>query len=274
MTTLNKIFVVIDPTTDNQTALANVAKIVSQSTQVSLHVYEAIYSTRDNADPDALQRVVLDRHQAWVESLVKPIRAAGNEVTVEIEWTSKWRDAIAPAAEKSGADLIVKTASVHGGAGRRLLKTSDWTLLRNSHCPVYLIKKDVIEDGVKVLVALDIARDDELHSILNEKVLEYGRAFVGSFPDSSLHAVNAYPSSETFIHQCDLAATTGIERTYAHTVEGAPEKVIPEIAEQIDAGIVVIGTAARHGYEAMVIGNTVEKILDSLDANILTVKAA
>ena len=38
MTTLNKIFVVIDPTTDNQTALANVAKIVSHSTQVSLHV--------------------------------------------------------------------------------------------------------------------------------------------------------------------------------------------------------------------------------------------
>lgn len=271
MPTLNKIFAVIDPTTDNQIALARAAQIASQNQAISLHVYEAVHSSGDNADAEALQRAELARHQAWVETLVEPIRAAGNQVYIELEWTGEWRDAIAPAAERAGADLIVKTATAHSGAGRRVLKTSDWTLLRNSHCPVYLIKKDAIVGGAKVLVALDMARDDDLHNTLNERVLEYGRAFIDGIPNSSLHAVNAYANPDNFVYSSDLAEKSGVDRTNAHAVEGAPEKVIPEVAEQIDADIVVIGTAARDGIKAAVIGNTAERILDALNTNILTV---
>lgn len=271
MPTLNKIFTVIDPTTDNQVALARAAQIASQNQAISVHVYEAVHSSGDNADAEALQRAELARHRAWIETLVEPIRAAGNEVNIELEWTAEWRDAIAPAAERAGADLIVKTATAHSGAGRRVLKTSDWTLLRNSHCPVYLIKKDAIDGGAKVLVALDMARDDDLHNTLNERVLEYARAFTDGIPNSSLHAVNAYANPDNFVYASDLAEKSGIERTHAHAVEGAPEKVIPEVAEQIDADIVIIGTAARDGIKAAVIGNTAERILDALNTNILTV---
>ena len=269
--TINKIFVVIDPTTDNQAALDNAAWLASQNKEVSLHVYEAVSGSGTFADEDAMQRVELARHRVWVESLVAPIRAAGNEVTVAIEWTGEWRDAIAPAAEEAGADLIVKAASSRSAAGRRLLKTSDWTLLRTSHCPVYLIKKDSIAENVKVLAALDLGRDDEVHAELNELVLEQARNLVGSADGNSLHAVSAYASSESFISPPDLAAKAGIDRTDAHTVEGPPDKVIPEVAEVIAADIVVIGTVAREGLKAAVVGNTAEKILDDLHTNIFTV---
>jgi len=270
---ISKIFAVIDPTTDKQAALTSAEWIASQDSAVSLHVYEAIYSATDNVDAEALQRAELSRHRAWVESLVEPMRAAGNDVTVEVEWTNKWRDAIAPAAERAGAELIVKAASSHSGAGRRLLKTSDWTLLRNSHCPVYLVKNDTIETAAKVLVAVDMKRDDELHNALNEKVLAFGRAIVDAIPDSSLHAVTAYPNADNFVYPGDLATRAGIESNQAHAIEGSPESVIPEVAEQIDASIVIIGTAAREGLKAAVIGNTVEKVLDALDSDILTVNA-
>ena len=273
MQTLDKIFVVIDPTTDNQTALATAAWIARKNKDITLHVYEAVFSSGANKDEDALQRVELARHRAWVESLAEPIRETGTEVQVEVEWTSSWREAIAPAAEAVGADLIVKSASAHSGAGRRLLKTSDWTLLRNSTCPVYLIKNEFVETGVNVLVALDIARNDELHSKLNDQVLEFGHALVNSIPDSTLHAVNSYTDPNNFIYQPDLAEKAGIDRVQAHTIEGAPEKVIPEVASMIKADIVVIGTAARAGLKAAMIGNTAEKILDALDTNILTVNA-
>ena len=273
MPTIKKIFAVIDPTTDTQVALSNAAWIASTDAAISLHVYEAVYNGSENADSAALQRAELARHQAWVEALVEPIRAAGNEVEIELEWTADWRGAIAPAAGRTGADLIIKTASSHSTAGRHLLKTSDWSLLRNAHCPVYLIKKDHVENGAKVLVALDIKRGDELHNTLNERVVEYGRTLVASIPGATLHAVNAYASSDNFIYPDDLAEKTGIEKIAAHTVEGAPDKVIPEIARQIEASIVVIGTAARDGIKAAMIGNTAEKILDALNTNILTVNA-
>lgn len=273
MSMIRKIFAVIDPTTDKQSALISAELIASQDSAVALHVYAAIYSSTDNFDADALQRVELSRHRAWIESLVAPIRIAGNDVTVEVEWTKEWRDAIAPAAERAGAELIVKAASSHSGAGRRLLKTSDWTLLRNSHCPVYLVKKDSIEAGAKILVALDMRREDDLHSRLNEQVLAYGRALVANIPDSSLHAVTAYPNSDNFVYPGDRAEKSGIESNRAHAIEGSPESVIPEVAQKIAANIVVIGTAAREGIKAAVIGNTVEKVLDAVDSNILTVNA-
>jgi len=271
MPTVSNIFVVIDPTTDNQAALGSAARIALGNEAISLHVYEAVYSSVSNANAAALERAVMGRHRAWVESMVESVRAQGNDVNVEIEWTDKWRDAIGPAAERAGADLIIKTASPHSNTGRRLLKTSDWTLLRNAKCPIYLIKNDVIEPGANVLVALDIRRDNEIHSKLNERVLEYGKAIVAGLPDSRLHAVNAYSGTNNFVYPPDLAQTTGILRTDAHTVEGPPEKVIPEVAAKIDAGVVVIGTAARDGIKAAVIGNTAEKILDAVNNNILIV---
>lgn len=273
MPALNKIFVVIDPTTDNKAALVSASRIAGQNKEIVLHLYEAVYSSIDNADAESLQRVEIARHQAWLETLAAPLRAAGNRVELEVEWTEQWRDAIAPAAERAGVDLVIKAASERSAAGRRILKTSDWALLRHSPCPVYLIKKDTVEGGVNVLAALDIAREDELHSNLNERVLEYCHALTDGVDDNKLFAVNAYASADNFVAPADVASMAGIERTDVHTVDGAPEKVIPEIAEQVEADIVVIGTAARDGIKAAVIGNTAEKILDSLNTNILTVNA-
>ena len=271
MPTLNKIFAVIDPTTDKQSALTSAMRIVAENKAIVLHAYAAIQSSGTNTDPAALQRVETARHLAWIESLVAPVRAAGNEVKVEVEWTTDWRSAIVRAANSANADLVIKAAGSHSGAGRRVLQTSDWALLRQAHCPVYLIKKGTIESGANVLVAIDIARKDDLHSKLNERVLEFGRALVDSIPNSNLYAVNAYESSEKFVSPSDLAHKAGIIRTHAHTVDGTPEKVIAAIAELVKADIVVIGTAARDGLKAAVIGNTAEKILDAIASNLLTV---
>jgi len=271
MPTLNKIFAVIDPTTDNQIALTRAGKIAARNENISIHVYEAIYGSADSADADAMERVETARHQAWLNSLVAPLREAGLQVVVEVEWTAQWRDAIAPAAQRAGASLIIKAANARSGAQRRLLKTADWTLLRNAPCPVYLIKKDEISENIKVLMAIDMSRDDDLHNQLNELVIDYGKTLLVGADGASLYAVNAYPSSDKFIYKDDLAAKAGVSSANAHTVEGAPENVIPEVAEQIEADIVIVGTAARDGIKAAVVGNTAEKILDAITTNILTV---
>lgn len=273
MATISKIFAVIDPTTDNQIALVRAGKIAGRNENIAVHVYEALYSNQENSDKDALRRVETARHQTWLESLVAPLRESGIKVDVEIEWTSDWRDAIAPAAQRAGADLIIKAATAHSGAERRLLKTSDWSLLRNAPCPVYQIKKDAISQNIKVLMAIDVSRTDALHSKLNELVMDYGKSLLVGAEGASLFVVNAYPNSEKFIYKEDLAEKTGVDPANAYTVEGLPEKVIPEVAEQVQADIVIVGTAAREGLKAAVIGNTAEKLLDAISTNILTVNA-
>jgi len=54
--------------------------------------------------------------------------------------------------------------------------------------------------------------------------------------------------------------------------EGLPEDVIPELAEQLDAELVVLGTVGRTGFSAALIGNTAEHVIDSVNCDLLAVK--
>ena len=49
MPTLNKIFAVIDPTTDNQIALTRAGKIAGRNDDIAIHAYEAIHVSGDTA---------------------------------------------------------------------------------------------------------------------------------------------------------------------------------------------------------------------------------
>jgi universal stress protein E len=273
MSQISKVFVVIDPTTDQQTALERAVHMVQQNKSLSLHIYCAVFSSATSGDLEALKRVEIARHRAWIEAMVTALEVDNADVAIEVEWTSQWRDALAPAADRCGANLIVKAAGSHWAAGRRLLKTSDWTLLRNAHCPVYMTKGKMLEPGANILVALDIKKEDDLHNTLNERVIGFGQSLGSNITDASLHAVNAYSSSERYVYPEDLAAKLDVPVKQAHTIEGQPAKVIAEVAERVKADLVIIGNASRQGAKAAVIGNTAEKVLDAVDANVLVVNA-
>jgi len=274
MAALNKVFIVIDPTNDHQIALERATRMAGRDELDHVHAYCAVFSTANAADLEALKRVEIEKHRVWLESLVAPIREMGKAVDLQVEWTMQWRDALAPAAKSCAANLIIKAASSHRVAGRRLLKTADWTLLRQAHCPVYLAKGGVIQKGARLLVALDLKKEDDLHNTLNQRVIQIGKALTSNVEASSLHAVNAYSSSERYVYPSDLAAEVGIPDQHAHTIEGPPAKVIAEVANEIGAAMVIIGNASRQGARAAVIGNTAEKVLDALDANVLVVPSS
>ena len=87
-----------------------------------------------------------------------------------------------------------------------------------------------------------------------------------------VHLVNAYPGTPIHVaieipefnpteyndsmrhHHQDavkaLADSHGIDAEYCHVLEGMPEDVIPKVAQDIDAEIVIIGTIGRTGISA------------------------
>lgn len=48
--------------------------------------------------------------------------------------------------------------------------------------------------------------------------------------------------------------------------------VATDFSEYSSAALIVIGTVGRSGIQGMLLGNTVEKVLDTCDCSILTVK--
>ena len=53
--------------------------------------------------------------------------------------------------------------------------------------------------------------------------------------------------------------------------QGSVVEALREICEETNPSIVIIGTLARTGIRGKLIGNTAEKILDVVDADLLTV---
>jgi nucleotide-binding universal stress UspA family protein len=70
----------------------------------------------------------------------------------------------------------------------------------------------------------------------------------------------------------EIAQANNIEQV--HVQEGAPEMVVNEVADNIDAGIIVLGTIARTGVSGMFIGNTAEAVMEGASADVFVVKHA
>jgi nucleotide-binding universal stress UspA family protein len=59
-----------------------------------------------------------------------------------------------------------------------------------------------------------------------------------------------------------------------HLVKGWARKVIPALAKQIEADLVVMGTVARTGVPGFITGNTAESILNQIECSVLAIKPA
>ena len=69
-----------------------------------------------------------------------------------------------------------------------------------------------------------------------------------------------------------MAEENGLTQQDCVVKEGLPEDVIPFIAKEKDAELVVIGTVGRTGLSAALVGNTAEHVIDSLDCDVLALK--
>jgi nucleotide-binding universal stress UspA family protein len=57
-----------------------------------------------------------------------------------------------------------------------------------------------------------------------------------------------------------------------HLPKGDPASVIPALVRRHDIDLLVMGTVCRTGIPGFIIGNTAEKVLDTVECSVLTVK--
>jgi len=69
-----------------------------------------------------------------------------------------------------------------------------------------------------------------------------------------------------------LRQSFGIDDDHTHLREGFPEDVIPDVAKELEAELVVLGTLGRTGLSAALLGNTAEHVISKLSCNLLAIK--
>lgn len=261
----NDILAVIDPTHNEQWALQKAVSLAKNRENSRVFAFLCAYSEAEYDDPEEYQSVEIKRHQLWLADLIANLDAGDVEILPLVQWGRNWREAIVDAAIDAEVRLVVKRAS-----GRpELLASSDRELIRKLKSALLLVKHPPARDIHKVLVAIDFNATDEGHLALNEAIIDLGRRIRGSNTDIDLHAVCAYPESDKFVHPPDVARNLEIDRSRAHVRQGKAAEVIPAMANEIDADLVVVGNVGRRGFAGITIGNTSEKILTDIQADVL-----
>jgi universal stress protein E len=270
MTQFNNLFVVYDPTRSKQPALEKAASIAGE-TSAKLHVFACIFSdTTASDDSSAEVARLIAEQQSLLDEVLRPLIDSGIEVSTEVEWDKDWYQAVVRASSKNAADMVLKSSYKHSSPKRLLNRTSDWIVMRECLCPVLLVKGRKPREIPRVLVAIDITARKESYDRLNQKVVAVGKGIMKR-EQAEVHVVNAFSDFKGMPDRQKLIDTTGIESGNIHIKMGEPAKVIRSQAKELNVSLVVVGNSARSGLSAALHGNTVEKMLDKLRCDVLSI---
>ncbi len=269
MTQFSNLFVVYDPTQEAQPALDRAASI-AEGNGAALHVFSCIFSeTTKSSGQSANVKHYITEAQSLLDSAVAPVVARGIPVSTEVEWDKDWYQAVVRASTKNAADMVLKSSYKHSPGKRILNRTSDWTLIRECLCPVLLVKDRKPRDIPRVLAAIDINARKSSYERLNQRVVSVAKELLDR-ETMEVHIVNAFTDFKDVPDRQELVRICGVESKNIHIKNGDPEKVIVEQAKALDVSLVVVGNSARSGLAAVLHGNTVEKMLDKLRCDVLT----
>jgi universal stress protein E len=241
---VRNVFVVLDPTRMVQPALDK-GEWVAERNRARLQLYCCVYDTHLAFQRES-QEAAIDLAVQWIERLAERARGKGLEVSITVESSPDWRDAIAEAAAASGCDLIVKTASLHGAVTRRLMKTADWTLIQRCPSPILLVNPIQSANTKIVLAAVKLKPTNEVHLGLNQQVVDMSHRIAGVL-GAELHAVTVYRGDDVYFDRQQFADGCRLPRNRVHATEGAVHRGIAEVAAKIGAGVIIIGSAERTG---------------------------
>jgi universal stress protein E len=244
--------------------------------------------TRSERENARVRQAVIARHAEELESCVARAAATyGVEADVEVHWEKRIAEWLIRHVMATPYDLLIKT----GNRSETLAYTpTDWQLLRACRTPLLLVAGKYWRKSRHVLAAVDLGTRVRAKLGLNFRIVEHAAELADAI-GVGLQVGYAVPLSRV-LRDLDLLdlreakrdglrraekfreslARRGIEVEHVDVVTGAPEKALVNLAAKSRAAIVVVGCVGRKKLAGKVLGNTAEKLLRLLKADVLAIK--
>ncbi|CNH92628.1 universal stress protein UspE [Yersinia intermedia] len=300
MAKYQNILVAIDPNQDDQPALRRAVYLVQRNggtIKAFLAIYDLSYDMTTLLSPDertAMRKGVISQRSAWISEQCRFYLDAGIPIEIKVVWHNRPYEAIIQEVLNAKHDLLLKMAHQHDRLESIIFTPTDWHLLRKCPCPVWMVKDQPWPEGATALVAVNLSSEDPLHDPLNLRLVKETRELAENVNQTPVHLISAYPVTpiniaielpdfdpsvynnairgQHLVAMKALRQQFGIDEKFTHVEKGLPEEVIPDLAEHLRAGVVVLGTLGRTGLSAAFIGNTTEHVIDHLKCDLLAIK--
>jgi universal stress protein E len=247
-----------------------------------------------SAEREKMREAYVNNAIDWLNNIVLLHNIDQNStVDIKVIWHKRPFEAILHEITQSHFDMVIKATHKHDKLQSFIFTPTDWHLMRKSHVPVLMVKEHPWPENGNIVAAINAGASDDEHTILNERICQTAQNFTELLKGKS-HLVNAFPRPPLNIaieipefdpndytetlkknHQCELekmASKYHIDSQRCHAEEGHAEDVLPQIADNLDAELLIIGNVGREGLSAAFVGNTAESIIDNVNCDVLSLR--
>lgn len=234
--------------------------------------------------------------QRQLEKLIQPLASTGVAITCVSVMDYPPADGIVRQVLKRKPDLLVIQSQRHTKVARVFLGNTDWELIRNCPCPLWIVKTPKLAASIAVLAAIDPFHVHAKPAALDNEILAAAGQVVGTgagrlgvchtykVPEKAIAAMSevvlvpATPAEARRYKSEVIDATRRASKQYAIAnkdqlvAEGEAAAGIPATARRWKADLLVMGAVSRRGLKRLFIGNTAERVLDAAHCDVLVVK--
>jgi universal stress protein E len=263
-----------------------------------VHVIALPYApavSRRAALRQAAQEIVDDCRKRLLKLAASPL-LRGIRTRATVTWDYPAAAGLVRQVSKRRPQLLLVESHRHSRLARPFLSNTDWELIRNCPCPVWLSKPSRTRLDGPVIAAVDPLHAHAKPAALDRVILERALQVAGrpqrvlmchayDFPtrppviDGAIEAYWILSEQEVERYEAmlhdelrRLADGTGIPERNRIVAAGDPAFVLPRLVRKHRAAVVVMGAVSRSAVRRLFIGHTAERLVDRLDCDVLVVK--
>jgi universal stress protein E len=197
MEKLERILCVIDPTTEQQPAMARAAWLAKRSgakLELLICYYNEYLSGGrlfDSASLDSTRKEIASGYEKRLEERAEALRKEDLDVTTRVVWDHPLYEGIVRHAAAVNADIVFKDTHHHWTVSRVLLTNTDWNLIRTCASPLWLVKQKDVPANPVFIAAIDPMNEHDKPAALDDEIMVLGKAIAES-AGGTLHAFHTY----------------------------------------------------------------------------------
>jgi len=299
---MDKILVNIDFKRDNSSLLNKVAQL-AEVHDAFVELFSCCYNPAikhgylfDAKQEQKAEHAYVKQTEAQLEELCLSLEAQGIHTGFDASWNRHTGEGIVRKVLRFQPDLLVHAIQPHNRLGHYLFAPVDWQLARKCPIPVLFVKERPWGDHTRVVTCIDPLHKGDEESALDRALIQQSRnLFDDGYSELRvLHTYNTLPKEVIFdehvvtdyealqkrvkhshFSRCEALLSEyglSIESDLVDIIKGEADLTISNYAKHNHIDVVAMGAVARSVLDRLLVGSTMEHVVDHVDCDVLIVK--
>ncbi len=293
------ILVIVSGKRKEPIALARALQL-AQFYDIKLSLFSCVYDPGTDLSPllsnphkKAIKNKKLQNRLEYLDSIKESLASSGIPITTHVLWHRKVQNAVMEICDELSPDLVIKRISDNANSINPFTMPMDWQLLRQCPSPLLIVKDKEWRMPAPVLAAVNVGAEHTGEKEFNQQIIAYAK-LLSRLTDAPAEVVTTHitpmvdeamnipgfdpvdlKQKVTQFNQerlAEMVKESNISPDKRHVIEGLAEDRIPELANKINAQLVVMGVSAQKGLKNAFMGNTAERVLTHLQCEVLALK--